>query len=1080
MRRTLISVLVAFIASVAAAAATCPAEAGPYIENASGSGTDIPTESMNWNGPSENDRAQTRIPGSKIDPNLLRLVVSPSETTPDSASSSLRSAAVSRQDRVQIQVLTKAADMESAKALLLSLGGEMSGTGTVDFVEGPAGSGVRIIQGWSPVQSLEELASDDAVSYVRLPLKAHIVQETGDESLAASFDSDAWHKVGHRGAGVKVGVLDSGFPGVLDREYQDLPLTEARSFVDSEPDDPSGKIAQGTQSLRTIHEIAPQAELYAARIETLVDAQEALSWLVNEVGVDVVRIPLVSLPSSDEANAQPDEETDEPVFAGDVYWATPEAANWKKLWFGPFEDRGDGFHLFAPNRNVEPIEIPSDAESKSENSLASHVFLGWENPEGANTDLDLHLLQWDGSGWNPVAESAKVRPGILSRHPLEYLSAESTGNERFYGYAVRGNTLGEDLCFEISIAENHSFAMNQNGGAGAPTSSQKAGIGALIKSSMPNSSALGIHSIVEALIENPARFATVLSADNAKIPNADTRSPECIEFSYPDLGLTYCVRDGLWEHFDCGTADAALSAQSIEVTSTVANDDTYIRILVNDSTVAQWHAGVGPDVHVENLSVDISAGDTITYSFGNDSYGCVEDPFQVKFCGTPMSATGSLQVTISPQEAVDAGAQWRVDGGAWRNSGATVSGLSVGGHTVSYKYVSGWVTPDDESVTISSGVTSTTTGTYVYIYSERQVLIALYDSTAGDNWTDNSGWKYPPLHTDGFAMPGSECGWFGIVCDEEDNYVEEIDLRSNNLSGSIPPELGNLSNLASLSLHSNQLYGTIPPELGHLRSLSELWLAYNQLNGTIPSELANLSSLSELWLSSNQIGGTIPPELGNLSNLSYLLLSSNQLSGTIPPELGNLSSLSSLWLDYNQLRGPIPPELGKLSSLYCLWLDSNQLWGCIPKSLGDCNELRYLTLNNNELSGEIPAELMRLTNLADDESDLRNNHLYTANADLKNFLDQKQNGGNWESSQAFDTNILRVEPSEQCGVYTPCFDSFQDAFTASASPSTIFVAEGEYCEKLVIENGDTLVLTWDKNFCCDPPSGPVILSGPLP
>jgi hypothetical protein len=35
--------------------------------------------------------------------------------------------------------------------------------------------------------------------------------------------------------------------------------------------------------------------------------------------------------------------------------------------------------------------------------------------------------------------------------------------------------------------------------------------------------------------------------------------------------------------------------------------------------------------------------------------------------------TGSLQVSLSPPAAVDAGAQWSVDGGAWRDSGATVS-----------------------------------------------------------------------------------------------------------------------------------------------------------------------------------------------------------------------------------------------------------------------------------------------------------------------------------------------------------------------------------------------------------------------
>jgi hypothetical protein len=47
--------------------------------------------------------------------------------------------------------------------------------------------------------------------------------------------------------------------------------------------------------------------------------------------------------------------------------------------------------------------------------------------------------------------------------------------------------------------------------------------------------------------------------------------------------------------------------------------------------------------------------------------------------------------------------------------------------------------------------------------SERAALIALYNSTTGDSWSNNSGWKTPPLHTDGFAMPGTEGRWSGVV-----------------------------------------------------------------------------------------------------------------------------------------------------------------------------------------------------------------------------------------------------------------------------------------------------------------------------
>ncbi len=74
--------------------------------------------------------------------------------------------------------------------------------------------------------------------------------------------------------------------------------------------------------------------------------------------------------------------------------------------------------------------------------------------------------------------------------------------------------------------------------------------------------------------------------------------------------------------------------------------------------------------------------------------------------------TGSLKVTLSPQDTIDAGAQWKVDGGAWQSSGVTVSDLSVGSHTVSFSSVTGWNKPSDKSVSIAKDQTASVTGTY--------------------------------------------------------------------------------------------------------------------------------------------------------------------------------------------------------------------------------------------------------------------------------------------------------------------------------------------------------------------------------
>jgi Leucine-rich repeat (LRR) protein len=246
--------------------------------------------------------------------------------------------------------------------------------------------------------------------------------------------------------------------------------------------------------------------------------------------------------------------------------------------------------------------------------------------------------------------------------------------------------------------------------------------------------------------------------------------------------------------------------------------------------------------------------------------------------------------------------------------------------------------------------------------SERAALIELYNSTNGDNWTNNSGWKTPPLDTDGFAMPGTEGTWYGIFLSGD--HVTEVYLAYNQLIGEIPRELENLSNLTDLELRQNQLSGSIPPELGKLSDLKFLELGENQLSGSIPPELGNLSNLTDLGLAENQLSGSIPPELGNLSDLKFLDLDENQISGSIPPALGNLSNLESLDLYENQLSGSIPPELGNLSNLqWELNLNMNQLSGDIPKELGDLSDLVYLGLYSNQLSGSIPPELGNLSNL---------------------------------------------------------------------------------------------------------------------
>ena len=237
---------------------------------------------------------------------------------------------------------------------------------------------------------------------------------------------------------------------------------------------------------------------------------------------------------------------------------------------------------------------------------------------------------------------------------------------------------------------------------------------------------------------------------------------------------------------------------------------------------------------------------------------------------------------------------------------------------------------------------------------DRQILIDLYYATGGDQWDYNDNW-----------LSSAPIGqWIGVTTDAR-GRVTELSLSENNLSGPVPPELGNLTNLTILILDFTNLSGPIPPELGNLANLTTLYLGGNNLSGPVPPELGNLANLKALYLGGNNLSGPVPPELGNLANLKKLSLSENNLSGPVPPELGNLTNLKGLSLRQNNLSGPIPPELGNLYNLTTLYLSVNNLSGPVPPELGNLANLEALLLHENYLSGPVPPELGNLANLKD-------------------------------------------------------------------------------------------------------------------
>ena len=235
------------------------------------------------------------------------------------------------------------------------------------------------------------------------------------------------------------------------------------------------------------------------------------------------------------------------------------------------------------------------------------------------------------------------------------------------------------------------------------------------------------------------------------------------------------------------------------------------------------------------------------------------------------------------------------------------------------------------------------------LVADCETLLGLKDELVGDGDTLNWSVTRPIFSWDGIEVSS--------------NRVVALYLHwpfEGTLKGSIPAELGQLTNLSSLYLNRNELTGSIPAELGQLTNLRRLYLQNNELTGSIPAELGQLTNLNILALYDNELTGSIPAELGQLANLKELQIGDNEFTGSIPAELGQLANLRWLYLMGNELTGSIPAELGQLANLQSLLLHGNELTGSIPAELGQLTNLEELSLGYNGLTGRIPAALDRL------------------------------------------------------------------------------------------------------------------------
>jgi hypothetical protein len=292
---------------------------------------------------------------------------------------------------------------------------------------------------------------------------------------------------------------------------------------------------------------------------------------------------------------------------------------------------------------------------------------------------------------------------------------------------------------------------------------------------------------------------------------------------------------------------------------------------------------------------------------------------------------------------------------------------------------------------------------YYSTYSSRNAWTDLHygKNVALPGWFSNRGW---------LGSSSEVCTWHGITCNA-DSRVEKIELDTNGLSGTLPPEttllfgsltyldlynnlihnkgdegnawLGELVNLEYLFYGKTSFeYDGVPTEIGLLTNLKEYDFSYSLYFGELPSGMwSGLSDLDFLVMDGNGYNSSLPQDLVELPNLQYLyagfcLLDDDlgfisqmpkifelwiddnpSVSGSIPPSFAEADTLVSLSVTNCDLTGIIPTEVGLMSDMIQLWLYNNNLDGTIPTELGNLKKLKVLNVQKNFLTGEMPSDI---------------------------------------------------------------------------------------------------------------------------
>ncbi len=377
---------------------------------------------------------------------LLRVVLSPPAVDDREKLSAALAAGASGQE-VDALAERVSATAERVAEALRSEGAEVTGVAADHSV----------IQAWIPVRAISSLAGRPEIVSIQEPLRA--ISHVTSQGVGA-LNGTAWHGGAAQGAGVRVGVIDLGFLTYASKLGTELPSSvTVKNFVPGETDaQVDGGPEHGTAVAEIVHDVAPQASLYLAKISSDIDLQNASSWLTSN-GVSVINTSLGFY------NAGPGDGTGfvnslvATAKANGILWVTSAGNERQRHWGGAFVDsNGDGYHNFTPTDNGDMYGSQSGVPYGIPPGVTLAAFLRWSDWTNVNQNLDLHIVRYNSATgtWNIIASSTNPQNGTPGQTPTEAVSAVAYGTTTAYGVAIQRisgtSALNLDLYARLSVS----------------------------------------------------------------------------------------------------------------------------------------------------------------------------------------------------------------------------------------------------------------------------------------------------------------------------------------------------------------------------------------------------------------------------------------------------------------------------------------------------------------------------------------------------------------------------------------------------------------------------------------------------